>query len=297
MASKVTTLAEAVRPIQDGATIAMAGFGIGSGPIALVHQLIRQGTKNLTVLGIIQGNDVDLLIGAGAVSRVDASGVTLEDFGLAQNFRRAAQNDEIVIREYSEASIYDRFLAASVGLTFWPTRGLFGSDIMKVNPDLSYVTCPFTGERYVAMPVALPEWTLLHAPFADENGNVYHPYRTDFAGFTDVIIRASKRVIVSAEQIVDRDWALSHHHDSLMAGWKAAAVVEAPFGSHPCGLGTLYGPDAEHFREYAQASRDRESFLNYLETYVYGVRDHWGYLERVGGLPRLMKLRPGGAGA
>ena len=297
MGSKVVSLVEAVRPIKDGATIAMAGFGIGSGPIALVHQLIRQRTKNLTVLGIIQGTDVDLLIGAGAVSRVDASGVTLEDFGLAQNFRRAAQNDEIVIREYSEASIYDRFLAASVGLTFWPTRGLFGNDIMKVNPDLSEVTCPFTGERYVAMPAASPEWTLLHAPFADENGNVYHPYRTDFAGFTEVILRASKQVIVSVEQIVDRTWAMSHHRDTLIAGWKTVAVVEVPFGSHPCGLGTLYSPDAEHFREYAQASRDRESFLNYLETYVYGVRDHWGYLERVGGMQRLMKLRSGSAGA
>ncbi|MGD0075322.1 MAG: CoA-transferase, partial [Candidatus Binataceae bacterium] len=102
MGNKVTSLADAVRPIPDGATLAMGGFGIGSGPIALIHQLIRQGTKNLTVLGTIQGNDVDLLIGAGAISRVDVSGVTLEDFGLAQNFRRAAQNGEIIIREYSE---------------------------------------------------------------------------------------------------------------------------------------------------------------------------------------------------
>jgi len=296
MGSKVVTIAEAVRPIKDGATIAMGGFGIGAEPIALIHQLIRQGTKRLTLLGIIQGNDFDLLIGAGAVSRVDSSGVSLEEFGLAQNFRRAVQNGEIIVGEYSEATMQDRFLAASLGLSFWPARGILGSDIMKVNSDLSWVNCPFTGERYVAIQPARPEWLLLHAPFADENGNVYHPYRTDFAGFTEVVIRASDRVIVSAEQIVDRDWAVAHHHDSLMAGWKATAVVETPFGSHPCGLGTLYNPDLEHFREYAQAGRDRESFLNYLANYVYGVRDHYEYLDRVGGLSRLMKLRISGSG-
>ena len=296
MPGKVTSLAEAVRGIQDGATIATGGFGIGSEPIALVHQLIRQGTKNLTIQGVVQGNDVDLLVGAGAVSRIDTSGVSLEEFGLAQNFRRAAQNGEIFVAEYSEMTMHDRFLAGSLGLSFWPARGLFGTDILKVNPDLAEVTCPFTGERYVALPPARPDWLLLHAPFADETGNVYHPYRTDFAEFTAVAIRAAERVIVSVEQIVDHEWAVTHQADTLMAGWKVAAVVEAPFGCHPCGLGTLYGPDVEHFREYATVSRDPERFHHYLETFVYGVEDHYGYLERVGGLPRLMKLRSIGFG-
>ena len=296
MAGKVTSLAEAVQPIQDGATIALGGFGIGSEPIALVHQMIRQRTKNLTVLGVVQGNDVDLLVGAGAISRIDTSGVSLEEFGLAQNFRRAAQNGELFVAEYSEMTMHDRFLAGSLGLSFWPARGLFGSDILKVNSDLAEVTCPFTGERYTALPPARPQWLLLHAPFADENGNVYHPYRTDFAEFTGVTIRAAEKVIVSVEQIVDHDWAVSHQAETLMPGWKVQAVVEAPFGAHPCGLGTLYNPDIDHFREYATASRDPERFHHYLEEYVYGVPDHYGYLEKVGGLRRLMKLRAIGLG-
>lgn len=199
MTGKVQSLAEAVQPIQDGATVAMGGFGIGLEPIALVHQIIRQGTKDLTIQTVVGGNDVDLLVGAGAVSRVDTSGVSLEEFGLAQNFRRAAQAGEIAIGEYSEMTMHDRFLAGSLGLTFWPAHGIFGSDILKVNPDLKEITCPFTDETYVALPPARPEWLLLHAPFADERGNVYHPYRTDFADFTATTIRAARKVIVSVE--------------------------------------------------------------------------------------------------
>lgn len=295
MAGKVQALAEATRPIPDGATIATGGFGIGSPPIALIHQLIRQGTQNLVVQGVVQGNDLDLLIGAGAVSRVETSGVSLEEFGLAQNFRRAAQAGDLEIAEYSEMSMHDRFLAGSLGLTFWPARGLEGTDILRVTAGLGEVTCPFSGERYIALPPARPDWLLLHAPFADEQGNVYHPYRTDYAEFTAVALRAAERVIVSVEQIVDEEWAVTHQAHSLLPGWKVAAVVEAPFGAHPGGLGTLYHPDAEHFRAYALASRDPERFRQYLEEYIYGVADHAGYLEKVG-LTRLLKLRTIGLG-
>jgi glutaconate CoA-transferase subunit A len=150
--------------------------------------------------------------------------------------------------------------------------------------------------RPPALPPARPEWLLLHAPFADDRGNVYHPYRTDFADFTATTIRAAQKVIVSVEQVVDHEWAVNHQADTLMPGWKVQAVVEAPFGCHPCGLGTLYDADVDHFRMYATVSRDPERFHHYLEEYVLSVKDHFGYLEKVGGIPRLMRLRSIGFG-
>jgi glutaconate CoA-transferase subunit A len=55
-----------------------------------------------------------------------------------------------------------------------------------------------------------------------------------------------------------------------------------PFGAHPCGCGSLYQRDDAHCRQYLNAAKDEAGFKAYLDQYVYGVRNHQGYLERVG---------------
>ncbi|MCI0474972.1 MAG: hypothetical protein L0Y55_01880, partial [Anaerolineales bacterium] len=66
---------------------------------------------------------------------------------------------------------------------------------------------------------------------------------------------------------------------------------ELPFAAHPTSVYRAYDYDAEQIEAYVEAQNTRESFRAYLDQYVYGVKDHWEYLERVGGMKRLSALR------
>jgi len=88
---KVCSLTEAVQAVPDGSRIALGGFAVYQHPMAFVHELIRAGRRKLTVVGVANGNEVDMLVGAGCLARIETSYVGLEKYGLAKNFRRAVE--------------------------------------------------------------------------------------------------------------------------------------------------------------------------------------------------------------
>ena len=51
-----------------------------------------------------------------------------------------------------------------------------------------------------------------------------------------------------------------------------------------------YDYDADHIRQYVSASKTPEGFQEYLDKYVHGVKDHWAYLDLVGGMKHLTGL-------
>jgi glutaconate CoA-transferase subunit A len=58
--------------------------------------------------------------------------------------------------------------------------------------------------------------------------------------------------------------------------------VHAPFGAHPCCCDSRYGYDQDELRRYYAASGSAADFDKYLQEMVFGVKDHWGYLDRIG---------------
>ena len=89
--SKQVSLADAVGRVGDGARIALGGFSVYQRPMAFVRELIRQNRRDLTVVGVVNGPEVDMLAGSNALKCVESSYVGLEKFGLAPNFRRRVQ--------------------------------------------------------------------------------------------------------------------------------------------------------------------------------------------------------------
>ena len=67
--------------------------------------------------------------------------------------------------------------------------------------------------------------------------------------------------------------------------------MELPFAAHPTSVYATYDYDAEQIEHYVAATRTPESFRIYLDEYVYGVKDHGEYLEKIGGESRLNGLR------
>ncbi len=89
------------RFVGDGCSIAISGVGRNASPMALVREIIRQGRKELTIIGPEKGMDFDILIGAGCVKEVVFAFVTLEEFGFARSFRRAVESGTVKMTEHT----------------------------------------------------------------------------------------------------------------------------------------------------------------------------------------------------
>lgn len=291
--TKVTTLAEAVASIPSGAHVALSGFAITRCTMAFAREVIRQGIKGLTISQCVGAMDADLLVGAGAVDRLIYGGGSLDRFGRLACVNRGIEEGTLIAEEYSSLSITFRYLAGSLGLPFIPIRSLRGSDLMKrlQEQDASQIALvgdPFTGDQWLALRPLLPDVAVIQVQVADEEGNAWI-----LGPRWDNVEQAksSQRTIVIAEQIVSTDLIRQNAERTVIPGFLVSHVVELPFAAHPTSVYRSYDYDAEQIEEYVAATQSPENFRAYLDRYVYGVKDHWEYLERVGGMRRLSSLR------
>ncbi len=161
--------------------------------------------------------------------------------------------------------------AGSMGIPYAPVLGLVGSDLFARRDDMMITTNPFDPEEEVVVVRAFnPDVCLLHASKADRLGNAllrWHPDNEDL-----MVARGARRVIVTAEEIVDK---VSPRDPSgvYIPTINVAAVVHAPGGGHPGGVGGYYEMDRPHILEYQRASVSDEEFQKYLDKYVYGVSE------------------------
>ena len=290
-ANKLVSMSEAAALVADGARLALGGFAVYQHPMAFARELVRQRRRGLTLVGVVNGNEADLLAGAGCLARIETSYVGLEKYGLAPNFRRAAEAGGLKVVDYPELLAWDRFRASEANHTFLQASFLGGTDIVARNPEIRAFDCPLTGRRLWAVPPADAEVAAIHVPLADARGNVLYPERRLLPQSLDITIaRSCDTVIVTAERIVDEDEIRRHAHLNAIPSYRVRAVVEAPWGAHPCPVLGFSKIDDRAFREHAAAGADEESFAAWLGEIVFGVADHGEYLERIG-LERLLALR------
>jgi glutaconate CoA-transferase subunit A len=289
-ATKVEDLPELVARVPDGARIAFGGFPMFSKPMAFVHELIRQGKRDLTVVGTSNGIEIDLLAAAGAIATIETAYVGLEEFGLAPSFRRAAEAGELAIVDYPEGVAFDRFRASQEGLTFVATAQLVGTDMAARNPDVVLFACPITGRPYHAVPAANVDIAVIHAPATDVFGNVLYPQSRLLPQGLDLTMAcAADTVLVTTERVVDHGFVLKHPELTQIPAFRTTAAAHAPWGAHPTALPGFYEVDAHFMRDvYVPASGSREEMAGFLERYVSGLGTHDGYLELVGPA-RLMR--------
>ena len=96
------SLAEAVASIPDGSLVGLGGNLTHRAPAALVHELVRQGKRDLTLVKTAAGYDFDVLCGAGVAAHVILSFVSFENmWGMAPRFRAALESGEIGFTEHT----------------------------------------------------------------------------------------------------------------------------------------------------------------------------------------------------
>ncbi len=283
---KRMTEAEAVsRFVHDGDYIGTELYGTVRCPQSLVNEIVRQGKKNLRLAG--QGvYELDILLAAGAVSTLDHTYIGLEVYGISNCLRREVESGRVRCTDWSNAAIAWRFKAAAMGVPFIPVRSMLGSDTLKYSA-AKVVEDPFTGDPICLLPALILDVGLIHVHRADKYGNAQID---GISGFAFEMARASKRLIISAEEIIDTEIIRSQPDRTLIPYYLVDAVVHAPFGSHPGEMCYVYERDEPQIRAWVEASKTEEGAQAYLEKYIYGVEDHQGYLDLIGE-ERLRQLR------
>jgi len=280
---KVVTMQEAiVRHVPSGAMVLMGAQLEQMIPFAAGHEIIRQGRRDLTLVGPISDILFDQVIGAGCAARVMAAWVGNVSAGVGYCLRRAVERHiprAVQMVDYSNFTVALALHAGALGVPFMPTYSALGSDLPKSNGNLREFPSPVNEEKLIAVRALRPDVAIIHAQRADAFGN------THLWGNLGVAVdgaRASRKVIVVAEEIVAPDVIASDPNRTLIPGFLVAAVVHEPWGAHPSPVQGYYGRDHAFFSQYHEQSRQLEDFERWLTRWVSGVPHRHEYLNLLG---------------
>jgi glutaconate CoA-transferase subunit A len=257
--------------IPDGALVAIPPDN-SLPSVAIAKALIRRGARGLRLLGVpVSGFATDILIGAGCVTEVETSAVSLGEAGFAPRFSAALKAGAITVRDATCPAIHTMLQASEKGVPFMPLRGLIGSDILAYRPDWRVVPNPFAedgADPIVLLPAKQPDFAIFHAAMADSAGNVWLGRRRECA----TIAHASRAALVTVERVVPGNFL---EDERLASGAINAtyidAVAVAQRGAQPAALLDEYGFDADYVAAYARAAKTAEGFRGWLDREVFAA--------------------------
>lgn len=268
--AKIQSLHDAVAEnIHDGDSVAFEGF-THLIPHAAAHEVIRQGRKDLTVIRMTPDMIYDQLIGMGCVKKLIFSFAGNPGVGLLRRLRDAVENGwphPIEIEEHSHAAMANAYEAGASGLPCAIFRGYRGAELTRVNPNIRFIKCPFTGEELAAVPALRPDVTVIHAQRADAKGNVL---LEGIVGVQKEAVLAARRAIVTVEEIVE-DLASPSPNACILPSWTVTSVVKVPGGAHPSYVQGVYPRDNAAYIEWDKIASDRDSFLTWMTQNVTNV--------------------------
>ena len=289
MVDKQMSVSQAVEQfIHDGDYIAVGGFGSVRLPTAVLHEIVRRRRKNLGFAGHCSTHDFQILAAGRTIDRCDISYIVgLELRGLSPNGRRQMEAGLIRSTEWSNAGLGWRYKAAAMGLPYLPTRTMLGSDT-ALRSSAKEITCPFTGLKLLAIPALFPDVAIIHVHQADIYGNA------QIDGITIVdedLARAAKRLIITAERIVDTEVFRQNPSRTTIPYWLTDAVCHVPYGSYPGEMPYEYTSDEQQMAEWLEAERSDETLEKFVQKHIHGTPDFDAYLALSGGLERMPELQ------
>jgi glutaconate CoA-transferase, subunit A len=279
--SKLRSMRDAIAEfVPDGASVAMGLQMEQMIPFAAGHEMIRQKKHGLTLSGPISDILFDQLIGAGCVEQIIAAWVGNVMMGSAYNFRRAVEQDGMKVFNLSNFAVALALQAGAMGVPFLPTKTALGTDTAKGNHFFYQIFSPFAPKESLWAVRALnPDVTIVHVQRADREGNAHC-----WGNFGVMIegVRAAKRVIVMAEEIVEPELIASDPNRTIIPGFLVNAVVECPYGAHPSPVQGYYNRDNDFFREYHEQTKTKADSDTWLDRWVYSTPDRQAYLDQLG---------------
>jgi glutaconate CoA-transferase, subunit A len=286
--SKVLSMRSAIAEfIPDGSSVALGLQMEQMIPFAAGHEMIRQKKRGLRLIGPISDILFDQMIGAGCVEDVVAAWVGNVMMGSAYNFRHATEvenpgkpGEKLRVFNMTNFTLALALQAAAMGVPFLPTRTAMGSDVPRGNHFFYQIISPFEPkETLLAVRALAPDVAVAHVQRADKNGNAHC-----WGNFGVMLegIRAARKVIVCAEEIVGEEVIASDPNRTVIPGFLVAAVVECPLGAHPSPVQGYYKRDDAFFQQYHAETKTHADFAAWSQRWVSGVADRAEYAKQLG---------------
>ncbi|MHA1309817.1 MAG: CoA transferase subunit A [Candidatus Helarchaeota archaeon] len=285
--NKLMTVKEAVKKyVNDGDLVFFGGFGNCS-VYSVVHEIIRQGKKNLKITRCAGGLIFDQLIGTGSTNYIITSHVW-DGIGPQPlwNFKRAFEKNipqKVIYHEYSLFGLNMSYLAGYLNIPFMPIRSLVGTDIYdkpeSIKNKFGVVKSPFSDDSICVVPPIKADVGFIHCQRVDRDGNAQI---WGLIGDIKLGINACKKIIVISEEIVDTEIIKEIPNLTIVPGFRVSGVVEEPWGGHPGNVQGFYNTDIKYIFEYAKETKTIEMWEKWLEKWVLGVEDRQEYLKILG---------------
>jgi glutaconate CoA-transferase subunit A len=277
--SKVIPLAEAVRQfVRDGDLVYAAGF-THLIPFAAGHEIIRQRKRDLILARATPDLIYDQMVAGGCARKVIFSYMGNPGVGSLRIVRAEIEAGRLEWEEYSHFGMISRLQAGATGLPFMPMNLTAAGDLERVNPNYRMVKNPYGGGDVVVVPALKPDVAIVHVQRVDSDGNAQI---WGIIGEQKEAAFAAERVILTAEEIVDESIIRSDPNRTLIPGFIVDAVCQVPYCAHPSYTQGYYDRDNSFYLKWDEISSSREATQDYLDEWVYGVKDRAEYWQKLG---------------
>ena len=277
--TKLISLSQAIaKYVSDGDTIYAAGF-THLIPFAAGHEMIRQGKKDLTLARATPDLIYDQMVAAGCAKKVIFSYMGNPGVGSLHLVRSAIEQGKLEWEEYSHFGMITRLQAGASGLPFLLMNQTGATDLEKSNPQIKRIPDPYGGKDVIVVPALNPDVAIVHVQRADANGNAH---LWGIIGEQKEAAFAAKKVILTAEEIVDESVIRSDPNRTMIPGIVVSAVCHVPFACHPSYAQGYYDRDNEFYLAWDKVSESADSVKTWMDEWVYSVKDRDEYWEKLG---------------
>ncbi len=186
---------EAVADIRDGATVMIGGFGEAGSPIELIHALIDQGAKALTVISNNTGSGE---VGLAALLKAERVAKVICSFPRTANstvFPDLYRRGKVELELVPQGTLAERIRAGGAGIPAFFTPAAVGTPLADGKESRV-----FDGKEYLMERWLKADFALIKGRCADTHGNVV--YSKTARNFGPIMAMAAKVSIVQVNSIV-----------------------------------------------------------------------------------------------
>lgn len=194
MKTVYTSYVEAVKDIQDGATIMVGGFGLCGIPENLILALVETGVKDLTVISNNCGVDdwgLGLLLKNKQIKKMISSYV-----GENKEFERQVLEGELEVELVPQGTLAEKIRAGGAGIPAFYTPAGVGTPIAEGKEVRT-----FDGKEYVLERALKADFSLVRAETGDKMGNLI--YNKTAQNFNPMMAAAGTVTIAEVEELVE----------------------------------------------------------------------------------------------
>lgn len=191
----MTSVTEAVADIKDGSSVLVSGFGGAGSPIDLLHALLDQGAKDLTLISNNAGNGMigmAALIAAGRVRKMICS---FPRSSRSEVFTEAYRAGKIELEVVPQGTLAERIRCGGAGIPAFYTPSSVGTPLAE-GKELRQ----FDGQDYVMEYGLTADFALIKCRQADRLGNLV--YNKTARNFAPIMAMAGRHTIVQAGEIM-----------------------------------------------------------------------------------------------